>query len=81
MIVTECFDFGARIQINENDAPGCCVFNISGFSFISLSVVMDTNFAYIPLLANYPHIHCKGGRLRGQISVVLAMHFNMERFY
>lgn len=48
MIVIECFDFGARIQINENDAPGCCVFNICGFSFISLSVVMDTNFAYTP---------------------------------
>ena len=47
MIVIECFDFGARIQINENDAPGCCVFNIYGFQFISFSVVMGTNFAYI----------------------------------
>jgi len=38
MIVIEYFDFGARIQRNENDAPGCYVFIICGFSFISLSV-------------------------------------------
>jgi hypothetical protein len=57
IVILNVLDFGARIQINVNDASVIVVSLIFLWFLIHFFVcLMDTNFTYIPFLANYHYI-------------------------